>query len=70
MAGNPMGFRSLVEQMQQRDKDTAPADGPRAGRPTRTPDRAARRRTAEEVAFAQARGSFDEVPAFLSRRWL
>ena len=63
MANDTTVFRSLVEQMQQRDRDTVaePARGPRTRRDARR----------EEPPPLQSTTSAPTPPeGFLSRRWL
>jgi len=63
MANDTTVFRSLVEQIQQRDQDTVaePARGPRRRRDARR----------EEPAPLQPTASAQTPPVgFLSRRWL
>ncbi len=71
MANDTTGFRSLVEQIQQRDREAAPAaERPRtrtAERPAKT-ERPARRR--EATTAAERAVLRDDLPAFLTRRWL
>ena len=58
------GFRSLVEQIQQRDRDTGEPTRDRAVRRTRTEGR----READEATTSPRSRSVP--PGFLGRRWL
>jgi hypothetical protein len=71
MANDTTGFRSLVEQIQQRDREAVPAvERPRARASERSEktERPARRREAATAAERAVRR--DDLPAFLTRRWL
>lgn len=65
MANESIGFRSLVEQIQQRDQETDVATPPR-GRPQKSRPRP----TAEAEAATAPRPAKSAPPALLSRRWL
>lgn len=64
MANEPTVFRSLVEQMQQRDRETA---APEPARPVR----ARRDGRREEASVApETPTATKKIEGFLSRRWL